>query len=330
MAGDTGYDTVVESAAVRGSVVNTHTCLRVKDPKVSLAFYEKQFGMRLLKQVDVAESRFSLYFLSFEKEFPHAENGSLKVFATQGVLELTHNWGTEDDASFKVNNGNGEENRGFGHVCFTTRDIAQACVTLEARGVSFKKRMSDGRQKDIAFVLDPDGYWIELVQYPTVGTPSGQADDLGYKFNHTMVRVKDARKSVAFYTNVLGMQLLEKSVHENAKFTLYFLGYPADSESREATGDRRAREGLLELTHNWGTEDDAEFRYHNGNDAPQGYGHICISCKDPEAFCNEVEQKYGDKIAWAPKFNQGKMKNIAFLKDPDGYSVEVTPQTLFI
>jgi lactoylglutathione lyase len=84
-----------------------------------------------------------------------------------------------------------------------------------------------------------------------------------------MIRVKDAEVSLKFYQDVLGMTLIRTAGNPDAGFTLYFLGYgPA--------GDRTAdREGLLELTWNHGTEKDDSFKYHNGNDEPQGFGHIC-------------------------------------------------------
>lgn len=84
------------------------------------------------------------------------------------------------------------------------------------------------------------------------------------------------------------------------------------------------------MTHNWGTENDPGFKYHNGNEQPQGYGHICISLDDPATVCQEIDERYGDSIAWGVKFNQGKMKNLAFIKDPDSYSIEVVPSDLAV
>lgn len=92
-----------------------------------------------------------------------------------------------------------------------------------------------------------------------------------------MVRVKDAEKSLKFYQDTLGMSLLRKSENEKAGFNLYFLGYPG---ARGVTGEREAdREGILELTWNYGTEKDEAFSYHDGNskdkEGKQGFGHIC-------------------------------------------------------
>lgn len=314
------YSKVIDSASSDSTLRLNHTCLRVKDPKVSVEFYKKYFGMKLLDRKDFESAKFSLYFLSFPKEnIPKNSKGGDDVFSLSGVLELTHNWGTETDDDFKINNGNVEPYRGFGHICFSVADIEETCKILEAKGAQFKKKLTDGRQKNIAFVLDPDGYWIELIQYLREGEPVPE-DKESDRFNHTMIRIKDPEKTLAFYQNILGMKLIKSSVHENAKFTLYFLGYGVSAGENSCS-----TEGLLELTHNWGTESDPDFKYHNGNEQPQGYGHICISSKDPSVMCHEIEEKYGDSIQWAVKFNQGKMKNLAFIKDPDGYSVEIVP-----
>jgi lactoylglutathione lyase len=132
--------------------------------------------------------------------------------------------------------------------------------------------------------------------------------------NHSMIRVKDAEKSLVFYKDVMGMTLIRTSEAPAASFNLYFLGYHT---AKAGTADY---EGLLELTWNYGTEKDADFRYHNGNDQPQGFGHICISVDDIEAACARFEEK---GVQWKKKLTDGRMKNIAFVLDPDGYWIEI-------
>ena len=98
-----------------------------------------------------------------------------------------------------------------------------------------------------------------------------------------MIRIKDHEKSLKFYQEVFGMTLMRKSENEAAKFNLYFLGYPGDkgvpTASVNGVSPTANREGLLELTWNYGTEKDVDFKYHNGNDQPQGFGHICKLCR---------------------------------------------------
>lgn len=94
-----------------------------------------------------------------------------------------------------------------------------------------------------------------------------------------MIRVKDHEKSLKFYQEVVGMSLLRTVENKDAKFNLYFLGYTGGKEvsttSPSGVSSTADREGILELTWNYGTEKDESFKYHNGNDEPQGFGHIC-------------------------------------------------------
>lgn len=131
--------------------------------------------------------------------------------------------------------------------------------------------------------------------------------------NHTMIRVKDAEKSLAFYKDVMGMNLKRTSENKDAKFNLYFLGYgpPADKSSANGVNPTANREGLLELTWNYGTESDPNFKgYHSGNTDPQGFGHICVSVDDLDAACKRWEDM---NVSWKKRLTDGRMKNIAFV-----------------
>ena len=80
-----------------------------------------------------------------------------------GILELTHNHGTEALEETPYHSGNSDP-KGFGHIAITVADVEGACARFERLGVPFKKRLTDGKMRDIAFILDPDGYWIEVVR----------------------------------------------------------------------------------------------------------------------------------------------------------------------
>ncbi|RPB08452.1 lactoylglutathione lyase [Morchella conica CCBAS932] len=299
-----------------------HTMLRVKDPSKSVKFYEDNFGMSLIRKLDFEEAKFSLYFLAFDS--PQAVSHGKEWTDREGLLELTHNYGTENDPEYKVNNGNAEPHRGFGHIAFSVDNIEHACARLESNGVSFQKKLADGRQKNIAFALDPDGYWVELIAQEGSRADATTTDLQSYRFNHTMIRVKDPEKSLQFYRSVLGMSLLRTMERPEAKFNLYFLGYrqPGYLEGHH-TGEGNplaSMEGLVELTWNYGTENDENFKYHNGNDQPQGFGHLCISVDDLDASCARFEDL---NVNWKKRLTDGRMKSVAFILDPDNYWIEV-------
>lgn len=150
-----------------GFVFN-HTMLRIKDPIASLAFYTGVLGMTLVKHRQFPDAQFDLYFLArlSEDERNHLPTGDdLKHFVSRqrGILELTHNYGTEHDDNFAYHDGNSEP-RGFGHICFAVPDLAKAVAWFDENKVPFQKRPEDGKMKDIAFIKDPDGYWVEIIE----------------------------------------------------------------------------------------------------------------------------------------------------------------------
>ncbi|HAB47063.1 MAG: lactoylglutathione lyase [Betaproteobacteria bacterium] len=144
-----------------------HCMLRIKDPKASLDFYTRVFGMRLLRKLDFPEMSFSLYFLhrlQDGEQVPEDQGERTAwTFAQRGVLELTHNWGTESQSDFKYHDGNAQP-QGFGHICFSVPDLDTAINWLDENQLVYVKRPDQGKMRDVAFVKDPDGYWIEIVQ----------------------------------------------------------------------------------------------------------------------------------------------------------------------
>ncbi|MDP2693691.1 MAG: lactoylglutathione lyase [Gallionella sp.] len=119
---------------------------------------------------------------------------------------------------------------------------------------------------------------------------------------HTMLRVADLEKSLAFYTGVLGMKLLRRTDYPEGKFTLAFVGF----------GDE-AHGAVIELTHNWGVE-----KYEPGN----AFGHIAIEVADACAACENIRQRGGKVVREAGPMKHGSTV-IAFAEDPDGYKIEL-------
>lgn len=119
---------------------------------------------------------------------------------------------------------------------------------------------------------------------------------------HTMLRVGDLDRSIAFYTDVLGMQLIRKSENAEYKYTLAFVGYGDESQG-----------AVIELTYNWGQTD-----YDLGN----AYGHIALETDDIYATCEAIKAKGGQVTREAGPVKGGSTI-IAFVKDPDGYSIEL-------
>jgi lactoylglutathione lyase len=125
---------------------------------------------------------------------------------------------------------------------------------------------------------------------------------------HTMYRVTDLEKSLSFYTEVLGMRLLRRKDYPEGRFTLAFVGFGDEADNT-----------VLELTHNWDTD-----QYDLGT----GYGHIAIEVDDVYKACDQIKAKGGQVVREA-----GPMKNstsgtiLAFVRDPDGYMIELlSPQ----
>ncbi|MBU2048848.1 MAG: lactoylglutathione lyase [Gammaproteobacteria bacterium] len=155
------------------------------------------------------------------------------------------------------------------------------------------------------------------------------AETAGFVFNHTMLRVKDATASLDFYTRVLGFRLIDLRNFPEAEFSLYFLALlPADTQIPEGDDARRVwmagLPGVLELTHNHGTENQDGPVYHNGNTDPRGFGHICVSVPDIQAACKRFDEL---QVPYQKRLEDGRMKHLAFIKDPDGYWVEIISNT---
>nr|XP_033793307.1 lactoylglutathione lyase [Geotrypetes seraphini] len=140
------------------------TMLRIKDPKKSLEFYTKVLGMTLLQKYDFPSMKFSLYFLAYEDKNDIPKDVKERIawtFSRKATIELTHNWGTENEEK-GYHNGNSDP-RGFGHIGLAVPDVHAACKRFEELGVTFVKKPDEGKMKGLAFIQDPDGYWIEIL-----------------------------------------------------------------------------------------------------------------------------------------------------------------------
>lgn len=162
--------------------VFNQTMLRIKDPARTLDFYTRVMGMTLVRKLPFPEMEFTLYFLaalSPEQRQEWSDNPDkrlVQTFSRPAMLELTHNWGDEDKADLQYHSGN-EEPKGFGHIGFAVPDLDAACQRFDELGVAYVKRPEDGSMNDIAFIKDPDGYWIEI--FAPERLPTGLRQHLG-------------------------------------------------------------------------------------------------------------------------------------------------------
>jgi lactoylglutathione lyase len=118
---------------------------------------------------------------------------------------------------------------------------------------------------------------------------------------HTMLRIGDLKRSIDFYTNVLGMRVLRQRDYPDGRFTLAFVGYGTEDEG-----------AVLELTHNWDT-----CKYELGT----GYGHVALEVDDAYRACEDVKKRGGKVTREAGPMKHGSTV-IAFVEDPDGYKIE--------
>jgi len=122
---------------------------------------------------------------------------------------------------------------------------------------------------------------------------------------HTMIRVGDLDRSIKFYTEVLGMQVIKVSDHPEGKFTNVFVGYGSEADG-----------ATIELTYNYGVES-----YELGT----GFGHVAVGVVDAYKACAEIKARGGVVTREAGPMKHGTTV-IAFVQDPDGYKIELIQQ----
>lgn len=124
------------------------------------------------------------------------------------------------------------------------------------------------------------------------------------KYLHTMIRVVNLEKSLHFYTEGLGFELVKRDDYEEDRFSLVFLKSKADSGENTP---------MIELTHNWDTPS-----YTRGD----AYGHVAYQVDSIEAVQKRL-QKHGYDLSWGPGLTPNGKTKMAFVDDPDGYEIEL-------
>lgn len=120
---------------------------------------------------------------------------------------------------------------------------------------------------------------------------------------YTMLRVRDLDRSIAFYTDVLGMRLFRRRDYPDGQFTLAFVGYGEETQT-----------AVIELTHNWG-----DHKYEHGG----AFGHVAIGVPDAYAACERLNAAGVEIVRPAGPMKVDPAEVIAFIEDPDGYRIEL-------
>ncbi|WIA43753.1 hypothetical protein OEZ86_010179 [Tetradesmus obliquus] len=178
-----------------------HAVYRVGDMQKHIDFYTKLLGMKLLRQRDIPQDKYSNAFLGYGPE------------ETNFAIELTYNYGVD---SYDIGEG-------FGHFGVALPDVYAAADKIKAAGGTITREAGPvkGGSTVIAFAKDPTGYMWELIQRKETQEPLCQV----------MLRVGDLQRSIDYFTKVLGMKLLRTRDVPDYKYTLAFLGYGPEEDN---------------------------------------------------------------------------------------------------
>jgi len=257
-----------------------HVVYRVGDMDATIDYYKKCFGMQLLRYRDIKEEKYTNAFLGYGNERTHF------------VTELTYNYGVD---SYDLGEG-------FGHFGIQLQDVYKAVADIKAAGGKVTREAGPvkGGTSVIAFAEDPTGYKWELIQKPE------KRDD---PMCQVMLRVGDLEKSIKYYKEALGMQLLRRRENPEYKYTLAFMGYgPEDSSP------------VMELTYNWGKES-----YTKGN----AYGQIAVSTKDVYKTAADIKAA-GWELTREAGPVPGIGTKICATVDPDGWKTVFVDEEDFL
>ena len=272
-----------------------HTMLRIGAVDRALNFYTGAFGMTAFERIEVPEKGATALFLGFEGE----DRGAL--------LELVHYDGADPYP----------HGTGYGHVAIGVDDVEAAFARANAMGadVILEPGVIAPGGPRCAFVRDPDGYAIELVQTRRVAQPDGAPafdtngvilgpDDGQPRVLHTMLRIADLDRALRFYINGLGMAERERvEIDFRGGVTALFVGYDSGDAGRsiELTCYRQPGEA-----------------YTHGS----GYGHVAIGVADVAATVERLTG-LGFECTEAPRLTHPGAPLRAFVRDADGYDVEL-------
>lgn len=273
-----------------------HAMLRVKDFDASLRFYTEVLGMKpFSERFDVPVRKVSAIYVGY---------GGYDV--GDGV-ELVHKW----DETGPFSHGSGYTH----HISIGVPDMDALVARLDAEGVEWVMRpaaLLEGGPRNM-FIKDPDGYLVEFIQtrQPADGKQYNPklwcwgTHDVKMRFLHAMIRVRDFEASLHFYVDLLGMKPFDERFDVlERKVTAIFVGYQG-----YAAGDG------VEIVHKW----DEIGPFSHGS----GYAHhIAIGVVDVAAEVARLEAA-GVKIALRPTILLDGAPPIAFIEDPDGYSIEL-------
>lgn len=198
--------------------------------------------MKVINKVEQPDAKFDLYFLGYDspsalyhgKAF-NAREGLIEVrpsspyhllscpaslnnppFCTSDAdsFQLTHNYGTENDPDYAVVNGNTEPHRGFGHTCISVDNIQAACQRIEDAGYKFQKKLSDGRMRHIAFALDPDNYWVELIGQKEITESEGVKETDVSTYRMVSISSLSSHPVVIFSTKTKSIKQARTAIRE--------------------------------------------------------------------------------------------------------------------
>eukprot|EP00804_Cyclotella_cryptica_P020136 CCRYP_014916-RA/>CCRYP_014916-RA protein AED:0.12 eAED:0.12 QI:288/1/1/1/1/1/4/379/249 len=162
-----------ERPADTNDYIMQQTMIRVKDPVKSLDFYCNVLGFKLIHYSEFPQWKFNVYFVApVEASKPTRQERWNHCMNTPGCIELTWNYGTENEEGMVYNTGNADTTGtadgnkvrgGFGHIGITVPNVYTACQRFHSLGVPFHKSPNSGGMKGLAFIKDPDGYLIEVL-----------------------------------------------------------------------------------------------------------------------------------------------------------------------